>query len=362
MLTAPRALGLACSWAATCAPLAAPLCAQVAPAGRAEQVSYRNGSDAALLTGTLTLPSTRGPHPGVVVLSVADTEPLVDRLVADGYAVLTPVRRGFVSVEPLLRATFRDLAGDVAAALAYLAARPGIDPEALGLVAQADDTPPAILHAAASEGRAPPLVLLAPPAFGGVETFRLEQRWQAQRAGVGPVGLEALDRYVERIADIVLSESAPYSREYRLKGLRAGSSVQLPRSAAFPSDERQMHFFASPLWRDRLAFEPEGELARLGAPVLALIGTEDPNTPMDAYVAAIERGLSAAGTPDGVLCVLPGRTRHTFTDAAVTAVAAWLGERVDASGRYGGARAGPVPGCVEPARPGAGAGRVGPPS
>ena len=326
---------------------AAPICAQTPAPYRTEQVSYWSEQDSTFLTAWLSLPPGSGPQPGVVVLSSAGTERLVDRFVGDGYAVLMPTPCGFVTVEPLLRATFSDLAGDVLAALDYLGSRAEVDAEVLGLIAQADATAPAMLSAVSSEEPVP-LILLAPLAFPGVETFRLEQRWLAERVGAGAADLQALDQYVGRIAEIVLGESAPYMRAYRLASLRAGSTVQLPRNnAAFPAGERQMHFFASPLWRDQLAFEPEAVLARLGSPVLVLIGAEDPNTPMDAYLAAVRRGLSTASTRDATVCVIPGRTRHTFTEEGVTAIADWLAERIVSPVETSASRRGALAGCLE---------------
>ena len=326
---------------------AAPICAQTPAPYRTERVSYWSEQDSTFLTASLTLPPRSGPQPGVVVLSNAGTERLVDRLVGDGYAVLMPVPRGFVTVEPLLRATFSDLAGDVLAALDYLGSRAEVDAEALGLIAQADATPPAMLSPVSSQEPVP-LVLLAPPAFPGVETFRLQQRWLAERVGAQAAYLQALDQYVGRIAEIVLAESPPYMREYRLESLRAGSTVQLPRNnAAFPADERQMHFFASPLWHDQLAFEPEAVLARLGSPVLVLIGAEDPNTPMHAYLAAVRRGLSTASTRDATVCLIPGRTRHAFTEEGVTAIADWLAERIVYPVETSASRRGALAGCLE---------------
>lgn len=297
-------------------------------------MSYRNVQDSMLLTASLALPRGDGPHPAVVLLSVAGTQRLVDRLVDDGWAVMTPVRRGFVAVEPLLQATYAELAGDALAALSYLGSRNEVDGRALGLVAQADDTQPAMLAAAAAE-QSVPLVLLAPPDRSGVETFRREQRWLAEMAGAGPAELAALDRYVGEIVDIVLSGSVPRVREYRLAGLRSDTPVQLPRNAAFPADERQAHYFASPLWHDRLSFEPVVALARLRSPVLVLIGADDPNTSVEAYLATVERGLAAASTRDATVCLLPGRTRHAFTESGVRAITEWLAGRVGAAGREG---------------------------
>ena len=307
---------------------ATPLLGQRSEPHRSEEVTYRNAQDSMVLSATLHLPGGDGPHPGVVLLSIAGTGPLVDELTGRGYAVLTPVRRGFVDVEPLLQATFADLAGDVRAAIRYLGMRPDVRESALGVVAQADDAPPAMLESVGSEAPVP-LILMAPPAFPGTRLFHDEQHSLAQRDGAGPSQLEALDRYVEAITGIVLSESTPFRRAYGLEGLRAASDVELPRNAAFPADERQVDFFASPLWHDRLAFQPEAVFAGLRAPTLVLIGTDDPNTPLEEYLATVRRGL-AGGTSYAVVCLVPGRTRHMFTDAGVHAIVSWLDGRLGA--------------------------------
>ena len=233
------------------------------------------------------------------------------------------------------------------AALDYLGSRAEVDKETLALVAQADITPAAMLLSVSS-AEPVPLVLLAPPAFPGVEMFQLQQRGLAERAGAGADHLQALDEYIGRLGEIVLAERSSYMREYRLESLRAGSPVQLPRNnAAFPSDERQMHFFSSALWHDQLAFEPESVLAQLRSPVLVLIGAEDPNTPMNRYLDAVRRGLSTASTRDATVCLVPGRTRHTFTKEGVTAIADWLAERIVSPGGTTASSGDQLAGCLD---------------
>ena len=297
--------------------------AQDGPAPRREAVRYHSVADSTLLQATLTLPPRPGPHPGVVLLSIAGTDGVVDALVDDGYAVLAPVRRGFVDVEPLLRADHSDLAGDVRAAVDHLAEREEVDGTRVAVVAQADDTPPALL-AVASSSPPHPLVLLAPPAFPGDEEFRRSQLWLARRAGAGEERLQMLDRYISEIVEVALTDAQPYVREHRLEGLQAVAPVELPRNAAFPADERQAHFFASPLWHDRLAFQPEVAFSRMHGPVLILIGEEDPNTPLDDYLASVRRGLAASTSEDARVCVVPGRARHTFTEAGIAVLTSWL--------------------------------------
>lgn len=239
------------------------------------------------------------------------------------------------------------IAGSTApTALDYLGSLDSVDREALALVAQADDAPPAILAMAGSDHPVP-LILLAPPMSPGVETFRREQRWLAERERADGAELRALDGYIDEIAGIVLSESAPSVREYRLRSLQERSNTRLPRNAAFPGDERQAHFFASPLWHDRLAFDPKVAMALLASPVLVLIGDADANTPMDPYLAAARRALAAARTRDAAVCRVPGRTRHAFTDEVVSAIAEWLAGRVAASDETGAAGAAGLSGCLD---------------
>ena len=312
-----------------------------------EVVDFASAGDGVALDAVLTLPETDGPVPAVVLLSIAGTAPLVERLVAEGFAVFAPERRGFVDVEPLLRATYELLAQDVLGALRYLSRHPRIDAGSLAVVAQADDAPPATLAMLGPDGGVP-LVMLAPPAFPGDEEFRREQRAAAQRERWPASEIEALDAYLDRIVEIALSGNPPYVREYQLNNVRAVSPVQLPRNAAFPADEDQMHFFASPLWHDRLAFDPAEAIATLDAPTLVLIGSDDADTRTDEYVEAMRGYLAAAPSTEATVRILPGRTRHTFSEAGVDAITGWLRARIGAA--PGGGPTEPRPDLNRPGR------------
>ena len=317
----------------------------------AEEVAYTNPSDGTALMAYLSVPAGSGPHPGVVLLSIAGTDAITARLVGAGYAVLAPVRRGFVAVEPLLRATYADLAGDLGASLDHLGALPQVSADQLAVIAQADDAPPAILAMAATSSPVP-LVLMAPPAFSGVAEFRREQRATARRDGAAGEELRALDRYVEQIAEIALNNTEPNVREYQLGALRARSPVQLPRNAAFPMDDRQAHFLASPLWHDRLAFEPQVALGLLRSSTLVVIGSDEASTPIDAYVDSLRRGFAAARTDDTAVCLVSGRIRHSFTPQSMDAILEWLDRRLDRRMDSGDVSWGSIPsGCSgDPAR------------
>lgn len=294
---------------------------------RTETVTYANPDDGMVLSAVLTLPAGPGPFLGAVLLSLAGVDPLVDRLVGLGYAVLLAERRGMRTVDHMLDASYRDLANDVHAAQAYLRSRPEVDSAAVGLIGQGDDVPAALLAAAGSPLPAF-VVLLSVEGLPGVETFREEQRALAELQGYRPPELDALEAYMDGLAEIVLSEPAQDTRAFRLEALITRSDVGLPRHAALPATiEGQVRFLASPLWRDRLAFEPRPLLEGVRPPVLVLMGVEDPFTDFREHLPILRASLAAAPAEDVLVCLLPGRVRHSFSPEALALIGDWLAPR-----------------------------------
>lgn len=336
--------------AAGFAVLPAPCLAQDARAPvAAEPVSYRNAQDGMALSGMLSVPQGAGPFPGVVVLSIAGADPLIEHLTRLGHAVLLHERRGMISVEQLLRASYSDLGGDALAAVEYLRSRPDVDAEDVSLVGQGEDAPAALV-AAAGTSPAPPLVLLSVTGLPGGESFRIEQLALATERGYGGPALEALERYVDQLSSAVLEGGAPGPREARLRTVMAAADVELPRGAAFPHDaEGQARFFASRWWLDRLSFRPDELLARLDVPVLVLMGTEDPFTPWERHLPEIRRNLESAPAVDATVCLVPGRVRHNFSPAALEVVGEWLADRPSPPGPRAGAAIREA--CLEEAPP-----------
>ena len=295
---------------------------------RTEAVTYQNPEDGTLLSATITLPAGEGPFPGVVLLSLAGADDLVEELRRRGSVVLRPERRGMRTIEHLLRATFQHLANDVQAAASYLRSRAEVDPELVGVIGQGAETT-AVVMAAAAEPVPAFLVLLSATGLPGPETFRIEQLSLAAQRGANRAALDDLDAYLEEFVDIVLSDTSAGFREVLLRGLIAESDVQLPRGAAFPPNPQdQVRFFASPWWRDQLSFQPDQVLARLRSPVLVLMGVEDPMHPYEEHLRAIRSSLEEAPTEDATVCLLPGRTRHSFPPEVVGVIGEWLGDRI----------------------------------
>ena len=328
----------------------APRDARAQRAPRVETVTWENPGDRMPLKGTLSLPDGSGPFPGVVLLSLAGVNELIDELNTAGWAVLLPERRGIATIEQLLRASFDDLAVDVQAAAAYLRGRAEIDPSAVGLLAQGGETMASVL--AASADPAPAFViLLSTTALPGDETFRIEQHLIAEDRNYGADALEALDAYVLELTRIVVKEPSPGLRAFQVRALLGESDVELPRNAAFPPNpEDQIRFFASTWWRDLFLFRPDSALMKIRVPALVLMGTEDQLTPFTVHLPAIQRSLDAAPSEDATVCLIAGRIQHGFTPTSLTLIARWLTERRSPTGFSPKPSERPEA-CVDPPRP-----------
>ena len=340
MRTLPLLLALVVSGAA----LPSPSASQDGPY-RTEAVTYQNPEDGTLLSATITLQAGEGPFPGVVLLSLAGADDLVGSRAAlargrgrSGRAAAAARERRAASGAagdeddraPPPRQPFEQppRANDVQAAASYLRSRAEVDPELVGVIGQGDETTAAVM-AAAAEPVPAFLVLLSATGLPGPETFRIEQLSLAAQRGANRAALDDLDAYLEELVGIVLSDTSAGFREVLLRGLIAESDVQLPRSAAFPPNPRdQVSFFASPWWRDQLSFQPDQVLARLRSPVLVLTGVEDPMHPYQEHLPAIRRSLEEAPTEDVTVCLLPGRTRHSFPPEVVGVIGEWMGDRI----------------------------------
>lgn len=328
-----RRLNVLLAFAGAAAALPTPSLSQDRAPFTAEQVTYPSSEAGLLLAGALTLPQGPGPFPGVVVLSLAGTDDLIDALVGAGYAVLVHERRHFLSPAVLLGDTYQDLANDALSAIEYLAARPEVDSAAVGLLGQGEDSPPATLAAA---GPSPPafVMLMSPRGLPGPETFRIEQLSLAESQGYSPARVSALDEYIDGLTRIVLTERTPEARAFRLYSLVNDAEIQLPFNAGLPtSPVEQVDFFISPLWVDRLSFQPDQAFARIDRPVLVLMGLDDPATPPVLHLPPIRRSLEAAPTEDVTVCVIAERTAHSFAPDALAVLRDWLLHRIPPAGR-----------------------------
>jgi dipeptidyl aminopeptidase/acylaminoacyl peptidase len=237
-----------------------------------------------LLAGTLTLPKRQGRVPAVVTITGSgqqDRDGVISvvrgyrifRQVADtlgrrGIAVLRVDDRGFgASGGNPRQATTRDLAGDAAAAVAYLRTRPEIDPDRIALVGHSEG------------GVIAPMLATADPRLRALVLV----------AGTSRLGRRVLDYQVRRRVDT--DPAIPPAR----------------RDSAYRATWAEMDSMAeqTPWLTWFLAYDPLPTAARVRQPVLILQGATDRQVTAD-QAPELEAAIRGGGNRDVTLHVFPG--------------------------------------------------------
>lgn len=199
------------------------------------------------------------PRPAVVLVhgwasAAEDLLPAVPALLDAGFPVLALDARGHGRSEPAEFMSMPRFAEDAEAAVAWLRARPEVDPDRIALIGHSVGAG-ACLLAAARDPRIAAVVSIASMAHPRETIGRSFRRFRAPRA------------------------------------LVRAAVATIERTIGEPLD----------------GFAPVNTIARIGAPVLVLHGTDDPTVPP----ADAER-LAAAGGPATRLRLVPGADHRTL--------------------------------------------------
>ena len=275
-------------------------------------VRFPSRAPSTRIAGTLTVPSTPGPHPAVVFISgsgaqdrdetVAGHRPflvLADRLTRLGYATLRTDDRG-VGATPgtPMQTGLNDVAEDVRGAIDYLRSRPEIDKTRLGLLGHSEGGFVAPIVAADDPSIAF-LMLLGGPAVTGRDMLTA-QRSMLSRASGAP--------HIEVTVDSLVIATIFTVLDTRPDDARLGAAVDSALTqwlAALPPTERKVAdtLFAVrsaaqdstsvELWKSRwfkslYHHDPAPFLRRVNVPVFALIGELDLQVPAAQSAAGFE--------------------------------------------------------------------------
>ncbi|CAN5901222.1 alpha/beta fold hydrolase [soil metagenome] len=259
------------------------------PALREEDVRFRNGE--VELAGTLILPPGEGPHAAVVFTHGSGAEGrwaaryLARRITREGFAALIWDKRGVgESGGQWSEAGFEDQAGDAAAAVVLLRARPEIDPGKVGIHGHSQGG--TIGPLAAVRARADFLIASA---ASGLPMADVEVYSVGNFVGIStlPPDEAALARaYVEALVDVAY---------------RGGPRAELDAAAA--RARGHAWFFEPPAPDDsywafsrRIAdFDPLVWWRQVDRPVLLLYGSEDGRVPVEPSRRAIVATIESAG-------------------------------------------------------------------
>lgn len=294
---------------------------------RTEDVRFTNPASDHVLAGTLSLPEGHGPFLGVVLVSGAGAQDrdgsmfghrpmlvIADHLTRRGIAVLRFDDRGVGGSEgDFDTATPQDLATDVEAAVAFLANRPDVATDAVGVAGHSDGALAAAI-AARNDERIAFLVMLAGSGLPGVETVADQVARQA-RVGGAPDAVVAMNRRL--YGELARVAAEPTDGSEILPRLRAAAHSAIDeftpeiRQRAFVGSQEQVveqlvDAFSSPWIRFTLRHDPRETLDGIRVPVLALNGEKDLQTVAGRNLRAIAGALRDAGNEEVDVRALPG--------------------------------------------------------
>ena len=316
-------------------------------------VQFENPEAGIRLAGTFTIPAGDGPHPAVVLISGSGPQDrdetvfghrpflvLADYLTRSGSAVLWFDDRGIgASTGDFAVATTPDFASDARAAVAFLKARPEVNPEKIGLVGHSEGAIVAPMVANRG-GDVAFAVLLAGTGVNGRELLVMQAKAMNRAAGLPETVIEQRAEVQERVLDAVVVADSDSVAAERARAILAEAG--LTGDAA----EGQVRALLSPWMKYFLVYDPLPELRNLSIPVLALNGEKDTQVPPTENLVLVEEALREGGNPDVTAEVLPGLNHlfqtaetglpaeytgieETFSPAALQMIAAWILERTE---------------------------------
>lgn len=300
-----------------------------------EEVTFPSGDIS--LSGTLTLPSTEGLHPVVVLVSGSGPQDrdeslgggiaikpfrlLADALTRAGIAVLRYDDRGVgESTGDFATAVTTDFAGDAEAAIAYLLSRDEIDPDQIGLIGHSEGGLVAAMLGARSEDL-DFIISLAGPGVNGRDVLRLQNERIYAAEGATQEQIDAQLAFIDELFTVLGDPEAMEAVIYE---------STLEQLESLPEEERAslgnledyartlttqlVQQYAAAWFESFLNYDPAPDWAQTTIPVLAIFGEKDVQVDAEQNAPALEASLSEAGNEDYEIVVLPN-ANHLFQEA-----------------------------------------------
>lgn len=323
---------------------------------RVEEVAFDNPAFADVhLAGTLTVPQGEGPFPAAIMITGSGPQDrdetllghkpfavIADHLTRNGIAVLRFDDRGVGrSTGNYGEATSADLATDANAAFAYLAARPEIRRDAIGMIGHSEGGMIAPIAMASNDAVAY-LVSLAGPGTDLIHLMLSQRRLLGTQMGMSEDELSRAEPVMRAVFEAQSAAETPEA------GYEAAMAVMTPEAKVAVGMTAEMdgallvRQVSGPWFQYFMKYDPVPNWTRISVPVLALNGSLDLQVPAQENLAAIRAAL--AGNPDVTVVELEGlnhlfqtaRTgaigeyrdiEETFSPRALELMASWINER-----------------------------------
>ena len=281
------------------------LCATAACGTPQSRVDVRVAADSVVLAGTLFLPASPGPHPGVVIVHGSGDQtrdayvPLATVFARHGIAALIYDKRGTgQSTGSWRHSSFSALADDAAAAVAFLARRAEVDSTRVGIWGGSEGGWIAPWVAARSRQVAFVVTQSAPVVSAERQHLYQVEQMVRDSGGTEREVQDARDYVRRQLQYAATGEGwAEYARQREAN--RSGMLAMLGGPPT-PGD----WWWA---WsRTRMAFDPLAAWRSVSVPILAVWGEQDHIVPVEESRAALSEVLRQPGKRSATLFVVPG--------------------------------------------------------
>ena len=278
------------------------------PTFKQEEVSFRNGE--ITLSGTLLLPSTKGPHPAVVFLHGAGSESrygarfLAEYFTRYGIAALIYDKRGVgKSTGDWKRSDFSDLAGDAIAGIHLLQKSNEINPKQIGLYGHSQGGMIAPLIASRSKD----VAFIISGAGSAVPVYESEINSitnQVRAKGISGNELAEATEFIKLWVNVMRTGQGWEQFDAAIE--KARGMKWFPMLHVPPKDNWIWAFH-----KGIYDYNAADYWAQVSIPVLVIYGERDLYVPLAQTFLNLDRALSKAKNRDYTILVLP-RASHAF--------------------------------------------------
>lgn len=272
------------------------------------------GHDEITFGGTITSPRGDGPHPAVVLVSGSGAQTrdsdvagfkvfatLADALTRQGIVVLRYDDRGVGQSSGPANVTTMAYVADVAAALATLKSRPGVDSARLGVVGHSEGALVAALAAGEIDDVAF-IALLAGTTIAGEQVVRGQAEAIVRAAGGGDAQIAALRAQQDQLFQAVRTGEGWEAIEERARAQGRAQVAMMPEAEraklgdaeAFVAGvvTRQLAGAKSDWYRFFIDYDPAPALGAVDVPVFAAFGGKDLQVLVDDNRPALEAAFA----------------------------------------------------------------------
>lgn len=275
-----------------------------------ENVEFASGN--VQLAGTIVLPISAGPHPGVVVVhgSGPQTRHMVrlyaESLARRGIATLIYDKRGTGQSSGHWESDYENLAEDALAGVKLLQAHPNVHSHQIGLCGASQAGWIIPLAAARSEAVAF-AVLLVSPAVSIARQNTLNVEYSMRASGYSEDDIHEAVAHVDLFNQVICTGGKWKEFQHSLARGRSSSWAKYAWSLAQPPMPEQVASIQAEMERD-----PLSTLQQVTCPLLAIFGGSDTVVPHKENMALMQAALQQSGHQNFTFHVLPSST-HIFT-------------------------------------------------